>query len=147
MDQQRDTTYQTGTGEWRWLDLPLSKDTLNKLVIRALDTLGAVAADDTIRIYHYSNYIDSIDPAIWEIKVDDMLHTATPIIYTAHDSANIKVTAYDNISGIKKVRAGAGRNDSAIFNLPGINVFGCTPSFQRFTVKKLNPWVLGAACD
>jgi hypothetical protein len=106
IDQQRDTLYQTGTGEWRWLDLPLFKETLNNLVITASDSQGTVVADDTIRIYHYSNYNDSINPAIWEIKVNDMLHTATPIIYTARDSANLKVTAYDNISGIKKVYAG-----------------------------------------
>lgn len=103
IDQQKDLPFQDGNGQWEWVDLQLIKDAINTIKIFAYDNNNNILDTNSVTIYHNSTQPDDVKPVIWEIKVDNKLYTSPSVIYTADTTANIKIIAYDNISGMKRL--------------------------------------------
>ncbi len=89
----------TGEGQWHFEDVPLSDDNPDTLQIVAFDTLGNQLARKEYYLIYDPDSHDNTPPVLYKIEANGNLVTHDPT-YIREDSLQIRITAFDNGSGI-----------------------------------------------
>ncbi len=117
--------FPNGIGSEQFEDIKLKKDTINILIITAIDSTNKIMAKDSRIIWHKNDLDDLTNPFILEIKVDNkIIYPDEPFAYTPNDTAQVKVVAYDNVSGIDYIVIGLDTlfSDSIIWTTTLVNL-------------------------
>ncbi len=99
----RDTVITGGEGVWNW-KLSLQNG-FNVFKINVLDTAGVILKTQSVTIFFDPSYADNSPPVIFSLEVNNTAVTAqmSKIVNVSADSARIKITAFDEGSGISNV--------------------------------------------
>ncbi len=103
-DMNQDTVVSQSPAPWIWKDLRLVSNELNTITVKVFDSLGStLIAKDSVQVYHNNSGVDKDKPVIWEVLINDTLYPLSEKIYIPNNRAILKVTAFDNTSGMEKV--------------------------------------------
>ncbi len=90
-----------GEGKWSWQKVQLSKkENLNPLKVSCYDSLGKLLAERTFYLVYDPNGKDETPPVIYSISFDGV-SGGKNLFYTQKDTLLLKITAFDEGSGIK----------------------------------------------
>ncbi|MFP4240721.1 MAG: hypothetical protein ACLFTW_02015 [Chitinispirillaceae bacterium] len=111
-----DTLISGGRGVWSW-NFQLS-DGLNTFKVDALDSAGTVQNSKAVTIYFDPRSPDTVPPVIYSVYVDDVNVSALQgkNVYVSERTADIKVIAFDEGSGVSSVSLNGTVLENAVSN-------------------------------